>query len=95
MTYDKQTSLPAYKEARISKDYCRQIVLITIRKLGVCNDRQISEELKWPINRVTPRRGELVDTKHVINVGKGKDPKSGRTVNWWMAHKKWQQIPLF
>lgn len=95
MTYDNQTSLPAYNEGRGGRDYSRQIVLITIRKLGVCNDRQISEELKWPINRVTPRRGELVDTGHVISVKKDADPVTGRMVNWWMAHKKWQQIPLF
>lgn len=80
MTYDYQTSLPAYKAP--GKDQCRDKVFEAIRVLGVCNDRQISEFLNWPINRVTPRRGELETEGKIVSDGKRKG-KEGRLVNWW------------
>ena len=95
MAYDHQTSLPAYKENPDGKDYCRQVVLLTVRKLGMCNDRQISEHLGWPINRITPRRGELVEAGLIIRVKRDLDPVTKRTVNWWMECKQWTQLPLF
>lgn len=80
MTYDYQTSLPAFKEP--GKDRCREIVLSAIRTLGICNDKQIAEYLDWPINRVTPRRGELETAGRIVSDGKRKG-KEGRLVNWW------------
>ena len=85
--YDKETSLPAYQEAKQTVDYCRQQVFLTVRKLGVCTDKMISEKLGWPINRVTPRRGELVDNQLVESAYKGPDPVSNRTVNFWQEKK--------
>lgn len=82
MSYDYQSSLPAYKE--LGKDKCRSIVFNAICILGICNDRQISEYLKWPINRVTPRRGELVQADHIIQYKKQIDPETGRTVSYWI-----------
>lgn len=80
MTYDYQTSYQAYKEP--GKDQCRDKVFEAIKRLGTCNDRQISEFLKWPINRVTPRRGELETEGKVESAGKRKNSE-GRLVNWW------------
>ena len=54
MSYDYVSSLPAYKEK--GKDFTRQQVFIAIRKLGVANDREITEYLGWSINCVTNRR---------------------------------------
>lgn len=95
MSYDYQTSLPAYQEGPQGKDYCRQVVLLTIQKLGICNDRQIADHIGWPINRVTPRRGELVDSGQVVRAMRGPDPLSNRTVNFWTIAKKWTQTSLF
>jgi hypothetical protein len=95
MAYDYETSLPAYQEGVQGKDYCRQVVLLTIRKLGVCNDRQISEHLGWPINRITPRRGELVDSGQIIRAKRDIDPVTNRTVNWWQVTRPWMQLSLF
>ena len=81
MSYDFQSSLPAYKE--LGKDRCRQLVFQAICKIGICNDRQISEYLKWPINRITPRRGELVQAGSIIQFKKQQDPETGRTVSFW------------
>jgi hypothetical protein len=81
--YDYQTSLPAYKEAKQNINNKQQDVLDAIEKLGVCCDHQIAEHLFWPINRVTPRRGELVDAGKIHIAFRGKDFETGRTVNFW------------
>ncbi|MEI8111137.1 MAG: hypothetical protein WCH59_09125 [Chitinophagia bacterium] len=96
MGYDYQSSLPAYKEAPQKKDYARQMVLLAITKLAPCNDRQIAEYLGWPINRVTPRRGELVEDGQIIQEKKGIDPVTNRTVSWWIKKPNGvYQRPLF
>lgn len=81
MSYDFQTSYPAYKEG--GKDYCRQQVFLTIQKLGKCTDRMIADKLGWEINRITPRRLELVDAGKVECYYKAKDLATNRTVNYW------------
>ena len=85
MSYDFQSSLPAYKE--LGKDKCRQLVYEAICEMQICTDRQIAEYLKWSINRVTPRRGELVETGNVIQFRKQRDPETGRTVSFWSKSK--------
>lgn len=81
MGYDFQTSLPAYKEP--GKDSCRQKVFFAIKTLGECTDRMIAKHLDWPINRVTPRRGELTHAGIVEGAGVKKDQDGKRNVNWW------------
>lgn len=91
MTYDFDTSYPAFKEP--GKDRCREIVLSAIRTLGVCCDKQIAEYLGWEINRVTGRRGELLIEDKIVCVGKWKSGK--RTVNWWKVKIVVKQAQLF
>lgn len=96
MPYDHKTSGEAYHGTKESeRDYCRQQVLIAIKKHGFCNDRQISEYLKWPINSVTPRRNELVESGEVVLKLKDKDPKTGRTVSYWEVKPEDYQPVLF
>jgi len=96
MPYDHQTSGAAYHHTKESeRDYCRQQVLIAIKKLQPCTDRQISEYLNWPINRITPRRGELVTAGTVVQAMKEPDPFTNRTVNFWMAKPDNYQPVLF
>jgi len=84
MPYDQTTSGAAYRGTKAeTRDYCRQQVFIAIRKLQPCNDRQIGEYLNWPINRVNPRRGELIERGLVVLAYKAPDPESGRTVSYW------------
>lgn len=85
--YDFDTSRPAYEEAKKTVDYCRQMVFLTIRKLGVCTDKQIAAALGWEINRITPRRNELVENKLVESAYKIPDPISNRKVNFWREKK--------
>jgi hypothetical protein len=83
--YDRQTSLPAYQEAKENIKTKQQTVLDAIICLGVCCDHQIAEYLGWAINRVTPRRKELVEAGRVECAYKGKDFETGRTVNFWQV----------
>jgi transcription initiation factor IIE alpha subunit len=81
--YDFQTSYPAYQEAQKNLGEKQLAVYKTILSQRVCNDRQIAEELRWPINRVTPRRNELVEAGYVIPAGLQLDRETGRKVNYW------------
>ncbi len=46
------------------------------------SDQDIAAYLGWPINCITPRRGELVDAGCVIKGG-DKRAETGRRVSWW------------
>jgi predicted transcriptional regulator len=91
--YDYVSSLPAYHEK--GKEHCRAIVFTAIKKIGPCNDRQIAAYLNWPINRVTPRRGELVDMGFIMQEKKEKDEVTNRTVSYWIEKKICVQQKLF
>lgn len=90
--YDYKTSYPAYKEP--GKDQCRGIVLAAVRTLGECNDKQIAAYLNWPINRVTPRRGELF-IAGIVERSERRKNEDGRLVNWWRIKKQVVQTTLF
>lgn len=85
--YDYQVSLPAYHEAQVKINEKQQRVLQIIKGFttfkGKVNDAEIAEKLGWPINRVTPRRGELLEAGVVESAGKHLDPITKRTVNYW------------
>jgi len=93
MSYDFKTSRPAYEEAKTNIGDKQLKVFETIKKLGPCTDAQIADFLGWPINRVTPRRGELIDLKMIIADGKRRDQKTKRLVNFWRI--KTQTLTLF
>src|SRR5687767_13015211 len=83
MSYDYQTSYPAYQEAKKQLGEKQLAVYKVINASLVCNDRQIAEALQWPINRVTPRRNELVEAGYIIPAGLYPDENTGRKVNYW------------
>ena len=86
MSYKYDTSLPAYKEVLKNLGDKQRIVCESIRALceksSMCTDRQIADNLGWPINRVTNRRGELVDAGLVIDAGVFPND-DGRKVHFW------------
>ena len=95
MSYSYDTSLPAYKEAKLTLNQTQAKVLEAIRHLGICNDRQITEYLGWPINRITPRRLELLTLGKIREIKKDKDPLTNRTTSWWVVTKIIHQAKLF
>ncbi len=95
MPYDYVSSLPAFHENKQGKDFCRSQVFTAIRKLQPCTDKQIADFLKWPINRCTPRRGELVTNGLITLAKKDTDPESKRTVSFWRVKEVNHQQVLF
>ena len=95
MSYQYQTSLPAYHEAKEGLNDKQQKVYTAINEIGICNDRMITEYLGWPINTVTPRRGELLTLGKIRELKKDKDPLTNRTTSWWVVTKIIQQAKLF
>ena len=77
----RQTSLMAYSEVKRVVGVRQQLVLSAILSLGVATDKQLAKFLQWPINCVTPRRGELVKLGRVKELGTV--DQDGRSVMVW------------
>ncbi len=74
------TSLWAYETVAVGK---RQgDVLRALRELTEATDQEIADFLAWTINRVTPRRGELVE-RELIVAARHKDGPFGHRVTVW------------
>ena len=58
-------------------------VLDTIKHLGITTDKMISKFLNWPINTVTPRRGELAKMGYIQKCGTTLDKTTNRPVILW------------
>lgn len=99
MSYDYEVSAPAFNKAKVNITATRQYVLDAVKflsnKYGKCNDRQIAKYLEWPINRVTGRRGELVNGGIIEPAGKHYDPVSKLIVNYWRPAGEVKQTELF
>jgi DNA-binding MarR family transcriptional regulator len=75
------TSRWAYETVEVTARQAE--VLGAIRRLGgEATDQQIAEHLGWTINRVTPRRGELVEQELVARARLEVGPV-GRLVSVW------------
>lgn len=82
----QRTSLEAYftlTDRQIGDS--QRMVLKVITDLGPISDKQIAMVLGWPINTVTPRRGELVEMGRVRYDSEGLDKDTNRTVMLWKA----------
>lgn len=74
------TSRWAYETVEVAAR--QQDVIGALRELGEATDQQIAERLNWTINRVTPRRGELVAMNLAALARLGFNA-SGRKVSYW------------
>jgi hypothetical protein len=84
----QRTSVEAYFALTDKQIGDRQrIVLKAITELGPISDKQIAMILGWPINTVTPRRGELVEMGRVTCVGEQVDDKTNRREMIWETVK--------
>jgi hypothetical protein len=81
----QQTSLEAYKQAKVTMNDHQAIVLATIDVHGPISNKQISMILGWPINSVTPRVLELRTMEKVKFAGQRQDLKTGRHEMMWDA----------
>lgn len=65
---------------------CQRRVLDAIAKLRrdgwrPC-DQDVGAYLRWPINTVTHRRGELADAGHIIRAGDKRGPHNRKVTCW-------------
>lgn len=60
----------------------QQQVIDALRALGEASDQAIADQLGWPINCVTPRRGELAEMNLVALARLGRNAR-GRKVQIW------------
>ena len=82
MNRTRNTSLDAWADVRSRLGDRQESVMtaLEIAEQPLC-DVELSERLGWPINRVTPRRGELVDLGLVEDAGVEK--WRGRRRHFW------------
>jgi DNA-binding MarR family transcriptional regulator len=73
------TSLAAYETANVSAS---QAAVMNALRYASLTDQEIAEDLGWTINRVTPRRGELVKLGLVMYAARIPGP-SGRMTSLW------------
>lgn len=78
----RDTSLEAYAEVKKHLGASQEDVLRAISKIGESCDKDVSDELFWSINRVTPRRGELLEKGLIVDLGK-RPSYNGRTAHYW------------
>lgn len=80
----RKTSLDSYSKIKPTLK-SRQAQVLKILKNQDLSNRQISEKLKLPINRITPRTNELVKRGLVYCCGKSFDKVTKKTVMVWSA----------
>lgn len=84
------TSRWAYETVDLT---ARQLdVVRALEELGEASDDEIAQALKWGINRVTPRRGELVELG-VVARARLKMGRFGCQVSVWRLEPR--QLDLF
>jgi hypothetical protein len=81
-TETRREAYEAVKPKRLTK---QEIVWRMLRHEGDATDRELAARLGWPINTITPRRGELVAAGRVVAVRETKDQGTGVRVVVWRA----------
>ena len=76
------TSLAAFHGLR-NLPTKKQMVFDALALIEPACNLDIAYELKWPINRVTPRMNELVKDGRVVEHKKAKTPRTGKMVIFW------------
>jgi len=80
----RATSLEAYRALTKEALGLRQkLVLKALEAMGRASDKELSFALGWPINTITPRRGELEDMGLIECVGEQFDSKTQRHEIVW------------
>lgn len=77
----RQTSLEAYELLQPQLGERQAAVLTALRCMVQATDKDLASFLRWPINRVTPRRGELVKLGRVTI--RGRTIQDGRQAILW------------
>lgn len=95
--YQHSTSGAAYKEIIPTLNDKQKKVLEVIKGASSVNasinDKQIARSLGWDINRVTPRRGELLNKGFIYEYRIAPCPITNRRCSFWKVATK--QLNIF
>lgn len=80
----QETSYEAWQSIQEKLNDKQRVVLWAFKSQGDMTDEELAAFLGWPINRVTPRRGELV-VKGLLRMAGTKISSTGRRVIIWGA----------
>jgi DNA-binding MarR family transcriptional regulator len=86
-----ETSRWAFETVPLSER--QQAVMAALLERGEATDQDLAMHLGWPINCVTPRRGELVEAGLVERSRVVKSPLTMRPVSVWRLVNR--QLELF
>ena len=89
----RDTSLEAY-ESLDKLNHKQKMVFDIIKNKQPCTDQQIAAYLGWPINRVTPRRGELEKGGVIVDAGKVMTASGRRAHCWRVKSVEGEQIRM-
>lgn len=79
----QQTSLEAYRSIVAQLGDKQAQVFRCFQGSQPLTDKDLSRILNWPINCITPRRGELADRNMIKPDGFSIDPNTGRRCTRW------------
>lgn len=80
-----ETSREAYESIKPQLGQKQERLLNVLQQYGPCTDKGLSALLGWPINTITPRRGELVSLQLVRDCGH--ITRDGRQATMWQTTK--------
>jgi hypothetical protein len=81
----RDTSKDSYKQLTDLGNKQRD-VYDALKTLGYATDREITNHLEWTIDRVLPRRGELVEYGFIVKHGEKWNPITKRNVTVWTTN---------
>ena len=90
-------SLAAFALVNVNRRQRDMLAAITELHAGgrAPSDQDIALWLRWPINRVTPRRGELVAAGLVVPAGNKRGETGRKVCRWRPAPVPARQLELF
>ena len=85
----KQTSLESWRKLQPDLSRKQREMLAVFKKYALLRftDKELAKILRWPINSVTPRRGELADKGLIHEAGVVWDKGTRRHVTTWRLRK--------
>lgn len=90
MGYRYETSLPAYNSIKDDLSFKQKQVWDALYTQGEMTDQELSSFLKWPINTITPRRGELFEKGWVVMAGTKIGATKRSCVKWRAIVKRFE-----
>lgn len=90
----RQTSILAYRQIENKLGPRQKLVLEALEEIAPANDKQLAEHLRWPINTVTPRRGELLKKQKIVEAYTGIDTSGRKAIYWKPKEAEYEYADL-